>query len=105
DVLPIVDGTYAAPVCTNTNAGDTSDLPRLLHDSVLDGPDALFSFSKTDVHVVLGGKDDTTAVPEGVLWAQSIATKKTLACAATGGNAVPCALPGADQMISDLTNF
>jgi|GEM_PF-4955997 len=105
DVLPIVDATYAAPICTDTNAGDTSNLSLLLHDSVLDGPDALFNFPKTDVHVVLGGKDDTTAVPEGVQWAQSIITTKTLACVATGGHAFPNFLSGADQIISYLNAF
>ena len=105
DVLPIVDGTYSAPVCTITSAGNTSNIPVLLHDSVLDGPDVLFSFSKTDVHVVLGGGDKTTAVPEGVQWEQSITTTKTLACAPTAGHAFPRSLDGANQIINDIQNF
>ena len=106
DVFPIVDAAYfPQTLCADAYSGDISVLPQLQFDSVLSGADTLFSFPTTDVHVLIGGRDLSTAATEGRDWEQSITSKHSLACVATSGHSMPSFIDAANQIISDVINY
>jgi len=57
------------------------------------------------VHVLIGGRDLSTAATEGRDWEQSITSKHSLACVATSGHSMPSFIDAANQIISDVINY
>jgi len=71
----------------------------------ISSPDASYSFPKTDVHFLFGGKDTSSAVPQGLLFANRIKTQKEIACVADATHDITEVLDGANQIISDLSTY
>jgi hypothetical protein len=74
------------------------------HDSI-SSPDASYSYPKTDVHFVFGSLDTSSAVPQGLLFANQIKTKKSIACVPDAAHDITDVQDGAAQIISDLTTY
>ena len=74
------------------------------HDSV-SSPDANFSYPNTNVRFLFGGKDTSSAVPQGLLFANRIKTQKEIACVADAAHDITEVLDGANLIISDLATY
>jgi hypothetical protein len=74
------------------------------HDSI-SSPDANYSYPNTDVHFLFGGKDTSSAVPQGLLFANRIKTQKEIACVADATHDITEVLDGANQIVADLTTY
>jgi hypothetical protein len=77
---------------------------RYYSDSI-DSSTAVYSYPTTDVHVVFGGMDYTSAVPQGNGWVTLITTKKTVDCVADAGHSLPDSLDGAQKVANDLIDY
>ena len=73
-------------------------------DSVA-SPDALFSYPQTDVHVVFGGLDNSSAVPQGLEWVDHITSEKSVECVADAPHEIPDVEDGAMRIASDLITY
>jgi hypothetical protein len=74
------------------------------HDSV-SSPDAAYSFPNTDVHFLFGGLDTSSAVPQGLLFANQIKSQKEISCVADAAHDITEVEDGADKIIGDLAAF
>ena len=100
-----IDPAYGSPICSSAEAThDTTNQLLFLNDSVA-SPDALLSFPKTDVHVVLGGLDTSSAHPQGADWVLLVTSKTTINCVADAPHEIPDVLDGAQQILNDLTTY
>ncbi|HTS36613.1 MAG TPA: hypothetical protein VMH04_13140 [Candidatus Solibacter sp.] len=97
----LIDSAYGNTDCdTHT----TNDATLWDHDSI-SSPDANFSFPHTDVHFVFGGKDVSSAVPQGLLFANRIKSQKEIECVADAQHDITEVQDGANLIISDLTTY
>ena len=85
-----------------TRGSANADLFR--QDSVA-SPDAHFSYPQTDVHVVFGGLDNSSAVPQGLEWVDLITSKKSVECVADAPHEIPDVEDGAMRIASDLITY
>ncbi len=97
----LTDAAYGNNDCYNHVSADGTLWD---HDSI-SSPDANYSYPNTDVHFLFGGKDTSSAVPQGLLFANRIKTQKTIACVADAQHDITEVLDGANQIISDLTTY
>jgi len=97
----LIETAYGNTDCAAHTVADTTLWD---HDSI-SSPDASYSYLHTDVHFVFGGKDTSSAVPEGLLFANRIKTQKEIACVADATHDITEVLDGANQIISDLTTY
>lgn len=97
----LTDAAYGNNDCANHVSADQTLWD---HDSV-SSPDANYSYTHTDVHFLFGGKDTSSAVPQGLLFANRIKTQKEIACVADATHDITEVLDGAHQIISDLTTY
>jgi hypothetical protein len=74
------------------------------HDSV-SSPDASYSFPHTDVRFLFGGEDTSSAVPQGLLFANQIKSEKEISCVADAAHDITEVLDGANQIISDISSY
>jgi hypothetical protein len=96
--------TEAAYGTTDCAAGNSNDATLWDHDSI-SSPDANYNYTHTDVHFLFGGKDTSSAVPQGLLFANRIKTQKTIACVPDAAHDITEVLDGANQIVSDLTSY
>jgi hypothetical protein len=57
------------------------------------------------VHFLFGGLDTSSAVPQGLLFANQIKTQKEISCVADASHDITQVLDGANQIVSDLTSY
>jgi len=104
----LIDQAYGSSshLCTQA-AGNPANEAQLLSDSV-NGPGANFAYPKTDVHVVFGGRDTSSAVPQGTVWLQSVTQAGsapiplTPSCVADSPHTIPDVSDGASQISDDI---
>ena len=92
---------YGNNDCATENASDATLWD---HDSI-SSPDANYSYPHTDVHFLFGGKDVSSAVPQGLLFANRIKTQKEIACVPDAEHDITEVLDGANQIVSDLSTY
>jgi hypothetical protein len=97
----LTEAAYGNGDCGTHN---DQDLALWDHDSV-SAPDATYSYPNTDVHFLFGGRDTSSAVPQGLLFANQIKSQKEIACVADAAHDITEVLDGANQIVSDLTNY
>jgi hypothetical protein len=103
---PVWDPAYnptGAGVCTDAVNGTLppGGLTFFLGDSV-EASGANYDFPSTDVNLVFGGADDSSAIPIGQDWFNNITTTKGQACVAGGMHSLANTLAGAQQIANDL---
>lgn len=98
----ILDDAYNSTICTDAvKSRSTANQPLFLSDSIL-APGAKLSYPKTDVHFLFGGLDNTSAVPLGLLYFNSITSTTSQACVADAPHPLPDVLDGATTVASDI---
>ena len=97
----LTEAAYGNADCSNHN---DNDLALWNHDSV-SSPDAAYSFPNTDVHFVFGGLDTSSAVPQGLLFANQIKSQKEISCVADAAHDITEVEDGADKIVGDLATF
>jgi hypothetical protein len=96
--------TEAAYGNTDCAAHTSTDATLWDHDSV-SSPDASYSYPNTDVHFLFGGLDTSSAVPQGLLFANQIKSQHEVACVADAAHDITEVLDGANQIVSDLATY
>jgi hypothetical protein len=97
----LIEAAYGNTDCAAHTATDATLWD---HDSI-SSPDASYSYPKTDVHFLFGGLDTSSAVPQGLLFANQIKTQKEISCVADASHDITQVLDGANQIVSDLTSY
>ncbi len=102
----IIDPAYNQPICTNAVNGNPSPIAAelFLSDSI-SSPGAVLAFPKTNVNVLYGGQDNSSAVPLGLEWYNQINSRKSQSCVADAPHSIPDAQDGATQIANDLINL
>jgi hypothetical protein len=103
----ILDTAYSAPICTQALTGDTTNQAQFLSDSVAD-PGANFAYPRTAVNIVFGGKDTSSAVPQGLEWFNAITSNNgppPPVCVADAPHEITAVPDGAAQIANDLINM
>src|SRR5271165_1095040 len=104
------NGTTAQRL-TQSAYGNTDCSQKVVADQTLwdndsvSSPHASYSFPNTDVHFLFGGLDTSSAVPQGLLFANQIKTQKEIGCVADAAHDITEVLDGANQIISDLQTY
>ncbi len=103
---PAYDPTAASGVCTNAVTGTLppGGLNFFLGDSV-EAPGATYNLPKTQVNLVFGGADNSSAIAIGQDWFNNITSTKSQACVAGGQHSLANTLAGAQQIANDLINL
>jgi len=90
----------------NTDCSQKLSTDQTLWDNdSISSPDASYSFPTTDVHFLFGGLDTSSAVPQGLLFANQIKTQKEIGCVADAAHDITEVLDGANQIVSDLQTY
>jgi hypothetical protein len=105
DATAFLDPSYNNRSCSMAERTHHSPFEsQFVHDS-LDSVGATFNFPATDIHLVFGGQDASSSVPQGVMW-QSLITDKngapTVACVADAPHELADVLDGATKIADDL---
>jgi hypothetical protein len=102
---PAYNPTATTGVCTAAVNGTLppGGLNFFLGDSA-EAPGATVSFPKTFVNLVFGGADNSSAIPIGQDWFNTITSSKGQACVPGGVHSLPNTQAGADQIANDLIN-
>ena len=100
----LIDDSYSSPVCSTAHAThDTSYETLLLHDSIMSDDPPFLNYSTT-VKVVYGAQNDEgSGIPQGLEWANSITSPKTITVIGDAAHLVPDSFDGALQIANDLT--
>jgi hypothetical protein len=99
--MNLTEAAYGNTDCANKVSTDDTLWD---HDSV-SSPDASYSYPSTDVHLLFGGLDTSSAVPQGLLFANQIKTQKEIGCVADAAHDITQVLDGANQIVSDLGTY
>jgi hypothetical protein len=102
----VIDTAYSQAICTNAVNGHPSPIAStlFLSDSI-DAPGAVLAFPKTYVNVLYGGQDNSSAVPEGLLWYDKINSKKSQACVADAPHPMANVKDAAIQIANDIISL
>jgi len=97
----IIDLTYAQPLCRNAVNGQPPPTGLFLSDSILGGPQR--TFPKTRVHVLLGGRDNSAAMEQGLAWVGALTgTASSQSCVSDAPHPIPSAADGAAAIAADI---
>lgn len=100
-----MDQAYQSTICSSAvTSHDRTNASLFLSDS-LNATDATLSYPTTDVHVVFGGLDTSSAVPLGQYFVDRVTTKHSVECVAGAGHALPSNLDGANKVADDLKAY
>jgi hypothetical protein len=101
----VVDPAYGNTICSEAVQNHSLQNQALFLNDSIDSPDGLFTYPKTDIHLLFGGLDATAAVPQGLDWQALITSKNAAACAPTSGHSIADTKAGAEQIATDIINF
>jgi len=103
---PAYDPNATTGVCSQAVTGTLppGGLNFFLGDSV-EAPGANYNLSKTNVHLVFGDADNSSAIPIGQDWFDNITSTKSQACVAGGIHSLANTLAGAQQIANDMINL
>jgi hypothetical protein len=100
-----MDQAYASTICSSAvTTHDRTNASLFLNDSI-NSADATLSYPTTDVHIVFGGLDKSSAVPLGQYFADRVTTKHVVDCVADAPHSIPDVLDGANKVADDLKTF
>jgi hypothetical protein len=100
-----VDPAYPSPVCSeDINSNGKNADRNFHHDSVLSDDFPAPNY-KTDVRVLFGSDDLTSAVPLGTEWYNAITSVKSTACIAGAPHELPEDYNGATTIVSDVASL
>jgi hypothetical protein len=97
----LLDTAYGNNTCSTQQS---SAAGTFLNDSIM-SPQTALSYPATDVHVLYGSLDTSSAVPQGWEWSSAIQSKHTISCVAGAPHGIPDTTQGATQISNDLINF
>lgn len=98
----IIDTAYSQNLCTSGVNGSTANTSLFLSDSVVDGSTVTFSFPKTNVRILFGGQDSSSAVPQGTVWGGAVTSTKSQLCVVDAPHSIPNVQDGATQIATDI---
>jgi hypothetical protein len=98
----IIDTAYSQNLCTTAVNGGASNTSLFLSDSVVDGSTVTFNFPKTNVRVLFGGEDNSSAVPQGTVWGGAVTSAKSQACVTDAPHSIPDVQDGATTIATDI---
>ena len=100
-----MDQAYASTICSSAvTTHNRTNAALFLNDS-LNSADATLSYPTTDVHIVFGGLDKSSAVPLGQYFADRVTTNHTVDCVADAPHSLPDVQDGGAKVSDDLTAF
>ena len=100
-----IDWTYNNTWCSQAQAtNDTAHQGTFYNDSVA-SLDANYAYPTTDVHVLFGALDNSSAPPQGLQWTNSITTQKSTLCVNNSPHDIFTTTQGQNQIINDINNF
>jgi hypothetical protein len=103
-------GASSPTLCTSALNGNTAPTGLFLSDSILYNPGNKISLPNTTVKMLFGDLDNSNAVPEGMVWGESITPSSSspnpiFACIADAGHPIPDVNDGAHQIASDIQQY
>jgi hypothetical protein len=103
-------GATTPTVCTNAEVGEFVPPGQLLSDSIVYNPLVKISLPNTTVKQLFGDLDTSNAVPQGMVWGQSVSPgpgspSPIAACIADAGHPIPDVLDGAKQIAADIQQY
>jgi hypothetical protein len=101
----IIDTAYSQNLCTTAVNGGALNSSLFLSDSVVDGSTVTFNFPSTNVHILFGGEDNSSAVPQGTVWGGAVTSIKSQACVADAPHSIPDVQDGATTIATDIISM
>jgi hypothetical protein len=95
-------GASSPTLCTSALNGNSSPVGLFLSDSILYNPGSTISLPNTTVKMLFGDLDTSNAVPQGMVWGQSVSPSPALQCIADAGHPIPDVTDGAMQIATDI---
>jgi hypothetical protein len=100
-----MDQAYSSTICSSAVTSHSRVNAGLFLNDSLNSADASLSYPTTDVHLVFGGKDTSSAVPLGQYYGDRITSKHVTDCVPDAPHSVPDVLDGANKVADDLKAF
>jgi hypothetical protein len=100
-----IDPAYATAWCSRSVKSHNKSYQTTFFNDSIDSSTATYSYPTTDVHVIFGGQDLTSAVPQGTDWVNLITTHKTVECVTDAPHDLPSVLDGAQKIASDIQTY
>jgi len=103
----IIDPAYSTGLCSAAVNGTAAPSGLFLSDSVMWAPANAFpspSFT-TNVNVVVGGSDTSSAVDQALTWQNDISSTASRVCVSDAQHAIPAVADGAQQIINDIQSM
>jgi len=100
-----IDQAYRNTSCSSAVTSHSRVNAGIFLKDSIDSTDASLSYPTTDVHLVFGGKDTSSAVPLGQYYADRVTSKHVLDCVADAPHSLPDVLDGANKVADDLKSF
>ena len=100
-------GASSPTLCTNALNGNTPPSGLFQSDSIVYNPGTnnKISLPHTTVKQLFGDLDTSNAVPQGMVWGQSVSPSPLATCIADAGHPIPDVLDGAKQIASDIQQY
>lgn len=107
----VIDEAYQNPgassptLCTSALNGNSAPAWPFQSDSILYNPGNTISLPHTTVKMLFGDLDTSNAVPQGMVWGQSVSPNPLSACIADAGHPIPDVNDGARQIATDIQTY
>ncbi len=101
----VIDPTFHNHICSQAVRSHNQRNQALFLDDSVDAADALYSYPHTYVRQLLGGQDNTSAVPQGVDYFNNVTSQKSQACVADAPHGIADVLDGAEQISNDVITY
>lgn len=103
-------GASSPTLCTSALNGNAAPAGLFQSDSILYNPGNKVSLPNTSVRLLFGALDTSNAVPQGMVWGESISPGASspsplFACIANAGHPIPDVSDGAMQIASDIQQY
>jgi hypothetical protein len=100
-----IDQAYNNTSCSSAVTTHSRLNAGLFFNDSINSPDASLSYPTTDVHLVYGGKDTSSAVPLGQYYGDRVTSKHVVDCVADAPHSLPDVLDGANKVADDLKSY
>jgi hypothetical protein len=98
-------GASSPTLCTSALNGNSALTGLFQSDSILYNPGNKISLPNTTVKMLFGDLDTSNAVPQGMVWGQSVSPSPLSACIADAGHPIPDVNDGARQIATDIQQY
>jgi hypothetical protein len=101
-----VDPAYGNNDCSSSENTNNTQYAAMFYNDSVASADALYSYPKTDVHVLCGGQDILGGAPALALqWFNLVTTKASFECVADALHQLPNAKDAATKIASDIVSY